>query len=93
MSAPLVMNKTINKNQFGFRKQKSCLNTVIAHGRELYKVIKIRRELYKVIDKLPKQESAEPGCIPSWALKDCKLSIGTHLQFAIIEFMKRKHIS
>ena len=36
-----------------------------------------RRELYKVIDKLPTQKSAGPGYIPSWALKDCKLSIGT----------------
>ena len=44
-----------------------------------------RRELYKVIDKLPTQKSAGPGYIPSWALKDCKLSIGTHLQFAINE--------
>ena len=24
------MNKIINKNQFGFQKQKSCLNTIIA---------------------------------------------------------------
>ena len=44
-----------------------------------------RRELYKVIDKLPAQKSAGPGYIPSWALKDCKLSIGTHLQFAFNE--------
>ena len=41
--------------------------------------------LYKVIEKLPKQKSAGPRYIPSWALKDCKLSIGTHLQFAINE--------
>ena len=44
-----------------------------------------RRELYKVIDKLPTQKSAGPRCIASWAFKDCKLSIGTHLQFAINE--------
>ena len=44
-----------------------------------------RRELYKIINKLPTQKSAGPGYIPSWALKDCKLSIGTHLQFAINE--------
>ena len=43
----------------------------------------IRRELYKVVDKLPTQKSAGPGYIPSLALKDCKLSIGTHLGFAI----------
>ena len=44
-----------------------------------------RRELHKVIDKLPTQKSAGPGYIPSWAMKDCKLSIRTHLQFAINE--------
>ena len=44
-----------------------------------------RRDLYKVIDKLPTQKSAGPRYIPSWTLKDCKLSIGTHLQFAINE--------
>ena len=44
-----------------------------------------RRELYNVIDKLPTQKSAGPEYIPSWALKDCKLSIGNHLQFAINE--------
>ena len=46
-----------------------------------------RRELYKVIDKPPTQKLAGPQYIPSWALKDCKLSIGTHLQFAIKECM------
>ena len=46
-----------------------------------------RRELYKVFDKLPTQKSAGPGYIPSWALKDCKLSIGIHLQFAINEYI------
>ena len=30
MSEHLDMNKMINKNQFGFQKQKSCLNTIIA---------------------------------------------------------------
>ena len=30
MSKHLDMNKVINKNQFGFQKQKSCLNTIIA---------------------------------------------------------------
>ena len=30
MSEHLDMNKIINKNQFGFQKQKSCLNTIIA---------------------------------------------------------------
>ena len=43
------------------------------------------RELYKVIDKIPSQKSAGPGYIPIWALKNCKLSIGFRLQFAIDE--------
>ena len=30
MSEHLDMKKIITKNQFGFRKQKSCLNTIIA---------------------------------------------------------------
>ena len=30
MSEHLDLNKIINKNQFGFQKQKSCLNTIIA---------------------------------------------------------------
>ena len=30
MSEHLYMNKIVNKNQFGFQKQRSCLNTIIA---------------------------------------------------------------
>ena len=48
-----------------------------------------RRELYKVIDKLPTHKSAGIGYIPSWTLKDCKLSIGSHLQFAINECINK----
>ena len=44
-----------------------------------------RRELYKIIDKLSAQKSDGPGYIPPSALKDCMLSIGTHLEFAINE--------
>ena len=46
------------------------------------------RELYKVIDKVPPLKSARPEYIPSWALKDCKLSIVTHLQFGNNECIK-----
>ena len=54
-------------------------------GNEFNFTLVTRRELYKVIDKLPTQKSAGTGYIPSWAKKDCKLSFGTHLQFAINE--------
>ena len=44
-----------------------------------------RKELHKFLDKLPTQKLSGSGYIRSWALKDCKLSIGTHLPFAINE--------
>ena len=44
-----------------------------------------RKELYNVIDNLPKRQSPGPGYIPAWALKDSKLSTGTHLQFVVNE--------
>ena len=44
-----------------------------------------RKELYNVIYNLPKHKSPGPGYIPAWALKDSKLSIGTHLQFVVNE--------
>ena len=46
-----------------------------------------RRELYKIIDQPATQKSVGPGYIPSWALNDCKLSTGTHLQFATNEYI------
>ena len=38
------------------------------------------RELYKVIDKIPSQKIDGPETIPTWALENCKLSIGFRLQ-------------
>ena len=36
----LDMNKIINKNQFGFQKQKSCLNTIIALTQKINHYVK-----------------------------------------------------
>ena len=48
-----------------------------------------RKELYNVIDNIPKHKSPGPGYIPAWALKDSKLSIGTHLQFVVNECINK----
>ena len=48
-----------------------------------------RKELYNVIDNLPKHKSPGLGYIPAWALKDSKLSIGTHLQFVVNECINK----
>ena len=45
--------------------------------------------MYNVIDKLPKHKPPGPGYIPPWALKDRILSIETHLQFVILEFINK----
>ena len=52
-----------------------------------------RKELYNCIDNLPKHKSPGVGIIPAWALKmgaKSKLSIGTHLQFAVNECINKK---
>ena len=48
-----------------------------------------RKELHNVIDNLPKHKSPGLGYIPAWALKDSKLSIGTHLQFVVNECINK----
>ena len=55
---------------------------------EIYNIYKSLR-LYNVIDNLPKHKSPGPGYIPAWALKDSKLSIGTHLQFVVNECINK----
>ena len=57
----------------------------IVKGNELNLKSVTTREQYKIIDKIPSQKSAGPGYIPTWALNNCKLSIGFQLQFAIDE--------
>ena len=53
------------------------------HGTEFYFRPVIRKEFFTISDKLLAEISAGPSFIPSWALNDCKLSIGFHLQFTI----------
>ena len=45
--------------------------------------------MYIVIDNLPKHKSPGPGYIPGRALKYSKLSIGTHLQFVVNEYINK----
>ena len=59
MSEQLDMNKVINKNQFGFQKQKSSLNTIIAltekinhYVEEKYLVLTIFLDLAKAFNSL-----------------------------------------
>ena len=37
------------------------------------------------MDKLPQNKASGPGFLPAWSFKFSKISIGTHLQFAINE--------
>ena len=48
-----------------------------------------RKELFTVIDQLPQNKAAGPGLLTTWCLKCSKLSIGTHLQFAINECISK----
>ena len=42
-----------------------------------------RKELFTIIDQLPQNKAAGPGLLKTWSCKCSKVSIGTHLQFAI----------
>ena len=44
-----------------------------------------RKELFTVIDQLPQNKAAGPGLLTTWSFKCSKMSIRTHLQFAINE--------
>ena len=49
-----------------------------------------RKELYLIIDLLDDNKAAGPGEISIRLIKSCKLAIGVHLQFALIECIKEK---
>ena len=49
-----------------------------------------RKELYSFIDSLDDNKAAGPGKISIRLIKSCKSAIGIHLQFALIECIKRK---
>ena len=48
-----------------------------------------RKELFTVIDQLPQNKAAGPGLLTIWSFKCTKISIGTHLQFAINECISK----
>ena len=48
-----------------------------------------RKELFTVIDQLPQNKAAGPGLLTTWSFKCSKMSIGTHLQFAINECISK----
>ena len=48
-----------------------------------------RKELFTVIDQLPQNKAAGPALFTTWSFKCSKMSIGTHLQFAINECMSK----
>ena len=48
-----------------------------------------RKELLTVIDQLPQNKAAGPGLLTTWSFKCSKMSIGTHLQFAINECISK----
>ena len=48
-----------------------------------------RKELFTVIDQLPQNKAAGPGLLTTWSFKCSKMSIRTHLQFAINECISK----
>ena len=50
-----------------------------------------RKELFTVIDQLPQNKAAGPGLLTTWSFKCSKVSIGTHLQFAINECISKNN--
>ena len=48
----------------------------------------MRKELFTVIDQL-QNKAAGPGLLTTWSFKCSKMSIGTHLQFAINECISK----
>ena len=54
MSEHLDMNKIINKNQFGFQKQKSCLHTIIALTEKINHYVEEKDLLFTIFLDLAK---------------------------------------
>ena len=78
--------------RLGLYKNKNVFpnhSSLTFEGREFSFRPATRKELYNVIDNLPKHKSPGPGYTPAWALKDNKLSIGTHLQFVVSECINK----
>ena len=48
------MNKIINKNQFGFQKQKSCLNTMIALTEKMNRYVEEKDIVFTIFSDLAK---------------------------------------
>ena len=48
------------------------------------------KKLDDVIDKLPQNKASVPGFRPAWSFKRSKMSIETHLQFAINNCISNK---
>ena len=48
-----------------------------------------RKDLFTVIDQLPQNKAAGPGLLTTWSFKCSKMSIGTHLRFAINECISK----
>ena len=63
--------------------------TVILNSKLIIPMHITRKELFTVIDKLPQNKAAGPGLLTTWSFKCSKMSIGTHLQFAINECISK----
>ena len=48
-----------------------------------------RKEMFNVIDQLPQNKAAGHGLLTTWSFRCSKMSIGTHLQFAINECISK----
>ena len=59
-SEHLDMNEIINKNQFGFQKQKSCFNTIVALTEKMNHYVEEKDKFLKIILDLAKAFNSIP---------------------------------